>query len=418
MQGFDSIPRDILTILETLEKNGYDAWLVGGCVRDIFSGRQPRDYDIASSALPEQTAALFAKTRFIGEKYGTVTVFYGACSAEVTTFRKEAGYRDFRRPSEIVFSQNIAEDLSRRDFTVNAVAYHPKKGVFDPFGGCEDLTQGLIRAVGDPEERFREDALRILRAFRFSAEHSYKIEWSTYRAAIKNASLIGRLSFERVKAEFDRMLLSENPDVIYCLTGLTPFSDIFSRVRTSQGNGGRLSQSPCTLRCRWAAFLFIAKADISRVSARFKFDVKLRNDVAALLGVLIGPMPETRVEIKQMISVLPPDIVRDAMLLAGVLLNFSPEPVLATLEDILRSGEPYRLSMLAIDGDGLKMLGVKPGPEYGFILKGLLRAVLENPNLNSPPELSVRARSLHNRFQGEPDEEIPPMPGYPAGSCQ
>lgn len=406
MPDFDDIPGDILCILAVLGENGFDAWLVGGCVRDILSGRRPKDYDIATAALPAQTASLFSKTRPTGEKYGTVTVFFGEHSAEVTTFRKEAGYTDFRRPSKIVFSEDITEDLSRRDFTVNAIAYQPHRGVFDPFGGREDLARGLIRAVGDPDERFHEDALRILRAFRFCAEHSYKIEPKTWRAAVKNARLITKLSFERVKAEFDRILLSGNPGAIFYLTGLSPFKEYFTRVRAGGGNGERLLNCPESLRCRWAAFLWIANADAPKTAERFKFDGSLKNSVAALLDVLAAPFPETRAGIKRRLSVLPPDIVSDAILLAGVLTGSDPEPALAELGDILRSGEPYKLSMLALDGSGLKALGIEPGPEFGCLLNALLSAVVEKPALNTPAELTAMAGELHRRFAGAAGSEV------------
>lgn len=401
MSVFDGIPTDILAVLDTLGQSGFDAWLVGGCVRDMLSGRRPKDYDIATSALPRQTSSLFAKTRPTGEKYGTVTVFCGSHSAEVTTFRKEAGYADFRRPSEIAFSTDIAQDLSRRDFTVNAIAFHPQKGVFDPFGGRDDLEQGVLRAVGDPDKRFREDALRILRAFRFSAEHSYRIEPNTYRAAVKNAGLIEAVSAERIKAEFDRMLPGRNPTAVFQAAALAPFSGLFPRRRAGESNVRRFSRCPRALRCRWAAFLFLTEADEARVSDRMKFDSRLKKDVAALRRFLAAETPEGRVGLKRWLGELPPDLLCHAIQTRAALFDTSPEPALAEIDGILRSGEPYSLSTLALDGAGLKALGIAPGPEYGMILNALLSAVIDDPGQNTAAALSAKVLLLHRRFQGD-----------------
>ena len=177
------IPDRAAAILDTIHKAGFEAYVVGGCVRDAIMGREPNDWDITTSAQPRQVKALFARTIDTGLQHGTVTVLQGREGFEVTTYRIDGKYEDGRHPSEVVFTRSLKEDLQRRDFTINAMAYNHTEGVVDLFGGLEDLEKGLIRAVGDPCARFSEDALRIMRAVRFAAVFGFAIETET-RAAM------------------------------------------------------------------------------------------------------------------------------------------------------------------------------------------------------------------------------------------
>lgn len=198
-------------VLNRLKENGYEAYVVGGYVRDQLRGQPTNDIDIATSALPEQTMALFERTVPTGLQHGTVMVLYGGKSYEVTTFRTESDYENYRRPQEVTFVQNLEQDLQRRDFTINAMAMDGTGSVIDPFGGLEDLQNGLIRCVGDARERFREDALRMVRCVRFAANYRFRIESSTWESLIANRDLLQHIAMERIRAEWDKMMEGSDP---------------------------------------------------------------------------------------------------------------------------------------------------------------------------------------------------------------
>ncbi len=209
-----TLPQDVRFILNTLNEKGHKAYAVGGCVRDMMLEKTPNDWDVTTSAVPEEIMEAFPKTVPTGLRHGTVTVLCGQNSYEVTTFRIDGGYADHRRPDAVTFTADICEDLARRDFTVNAMAYHPTEGVVDPFGGREDLAKKILRAVGEPWRRFDEDALRILRAFRFSAQLDFAIEEKTLAAAGELSPSLSAVSAERIRDELLKILLSNNPDIL------------------------------------------------------------------------------------------------------------------------------------------------------------------------------------------------------------
>lgn len=206
------MPKDVERIIDTLEDAGYEAYAVGGCIRDTLLGRVPEDWDITTSALPEQVKALFPRTVDTGLIHGTVTVLLKGSGYEVTTFRIDGEYEDARHPKEVVFTSKLAEDLMRRDFTINAMAYNHRTGIVDLFCGKEDLQKGMIRCVGDARKRFEEDALRIMRAIRFSAQLGFSIEKETKRAASKLAENLERVSKERIQVELVKLLVSNHPE--------------------------------------------------------------------------------------------------------------------------------------------------------------------------------------------------------------
>ncbi|MBQ6570048.1 MAG: CCA tRNA nucleotidyltransferase [Clostridia bacterium] len=210
------IPNFALTALSVLGSNGYKAYLVGGCVRDVLMGRIPGDYDITTSAAPDETLACFKdfKTVETGIKHGTVTVIIEGNPLEITTFRIDGDYSDNRRPDSVSFSSSVADDLARRDFTVNAIAYNPDEGYVDLYGGKEDIKNQIIRCVGEADKRFNEDSLRILRAMRFAASLDFKIEEKTLSAAHKNACLLENISVERIYTEFIKTVCAKSPGKI------------------------------------------------------------------------------------------------------------------------------------------------------------------------------------------------------------
>ena len=205
------IPADVAQIINTLEQAGFEAFAVGGCVRDTILGRTPGDWDITTSARPAQVKALFRRTVDTGIQHGTVTVLLGKEGYEVTTYRIDGEYRDGRHPEAVAFTASLKEDLARRDFTINAMAYSPKTGIIDVFGGMEDLERRVIRCVGSARERFGEDALRILRAVRFSAQLGFAIDPETEEAIQEMAGRLELISRERIQVELDKLLCSANP---------------------------------------------------------------------------------------------------------------------------------------------------------------------------------------------------------------
>ncbi len=208
------IPEKVSYILDTLHAGGFDAFIVGGCVRDSLIGRVPDDWDITTEALPQQVKKLFRTTIDTGIRHGTVTVLIGKEGYEVTTYRLDGKYEDFRHPTDVTFTQMLSEDLMRRDFTINAMAYDPAQGLIDLFGGEQDLRDGVVRCVGTAEERFTEDALRIMRAVRFSAQLGFRIEKNTFEAMRKLSGNLVHVSAERIRTELMKLILSPHPDYL------------------------------------------------------------------------------------------------------------------------------------------------------------------------------------------------------------
>lgn len=205
------LPQGVEFVIYKLNKNNYEAFIVGGCVRDALLGIEPKDWDITTDALPDEIKDIFEKTVDTGLKHGTVTVLTHNQAIEVTTFRIEGRYSDHRRPDKVIFTSSLEQDLERRDFTVNSIAYHPEKGIIDPFKGITDLKKSIIRAVGDADKRFEEDALRMLRALRFSVQLGFKIDTNTMNSIKNKNKLIDSISKERIRNELNNILLSANP---------------------------------------------------------------------------------------------------------------------------------------------------------------------------------------------------------------
>ena len=209
-----ALPENVKKIIDELENAGYEAYAVGGCVRDSILGRIPNDWDITTSAKPEEVKKIFKRTVDTGLKHGTVTVLMGKETYEVTTYRIDGEYEDSRHPKSVEFTSNLKEDLLRRDFTINAMAYNDTSGLVDIFGGMEDIEKKTIRCVGVAKERFTEDALRLLRAIRFAAQLGYTIEEETYEAIRELAPTLGKISAERIQAELNKTIVSDNPGML------------------------------------------------------------------------------------------------------------------------------------------------------------------------------------------------------------
>ena len=258
---WERVPEAVRACCAALWGAGEEACPVGGCVRDSLLGRTPEDWDVATSARPEVIQALFARTVPTGLRHGTVTVLLDGMAMEVTAFRREGGYSDGRRPDRVVFGVDLLEDLARRDFTINAMALLPDGAISDPFGGQADLTAGLIRCVGDPETRFREDALRMLRAVRFAAQLGFTLEEKTANALARGAKGLDQVSGERVRAELEKTLLSPRPE--WCalpveLGMLARFGAAAGRVDLTG-----LATLPATPADRWRGFCQATGLDIT-----------------------------------------------------------------------------------------------------------------------------------------------------------
>ena len=285
------IPSPAEEIINKLNEHGYEAYVVGGCVRDMLLGREPGDWDITTSALPGQVKEVFRRTVDTGIQHGTVTVMMGKEGYEVTTYRIDGEYSDGRHPNSVEFTPDLVEDLKRRDFTINAMAYNSHTGFVDKFGGVEDLEKGIIRCVGDPMDRFTEDALRILRAIRFSAQLGFSIDERTYEAIKVIAPNMVHVSKERIQVELTKLLLSSHPDYISLVyeTGISPFvSEVFHRAYAAESGDWAVPSIPAGIpavkHMRWAAFLRDCSA--SRAAGILK-DLKLDNDTTFRVRTLV-----------------------------------------------------------------------------------------------------------------------------------
>lgn len=292
----DKLWADGLSVVRKLQDNGFEAYFVGGCVRDKLLGRPIRDIDIASSALPEQVMAVFAHTVPTGLQHGTVTVVQEGVTFEVTTFRcEEGGYADARRPNRVAFVRDVKEDLARRDFTINAIAIGADGAVVDPFGGRGDLSRGIVRCVGDARDRFGEDALRMVRAIRFAAELRFRMTLSVWRAILCNRARLGLVAMERVAAEWDKMMAGGDPDMAAMLVGRSgllahlkePLPErIVAGLARKSGLGAKLGRAGDS-DVRWAALLTAlgcSTAEADGFCRALRFSVRRQRRIAGAVG--------------------------------------------------------------------------------------------------------------------------------------
>ena len=360
-------PKYVIHILNTLERSGYEARLVGGCVRDTLLHRRPNDWDVATAAPPEAVTELFERTVPTGIRHGTVTVLYGGSACEVTTYRVEGAYSDHRRPDSVRFTSRLEEDLSRRDFTINAMAMDASLAITDPFGGREDLSRRLIRCVGDARERFTEDALRMLRAVRFAAQLDFALDSAALEAIAGCAPLCSALSPERVAAELRAVLASRDPDMVWLMADLGLLN---AWLTPRNGERTHLSSLP---RCaRLAHFC----NDLSRCGSITSTDTFLRSLRMGTRSVKIcSAAAEILASGSRDYKRLLRDYGEDAVLAAY--------PKSRRLRAVLRSGECWSLASLAITGGELAALGYA-GRELGEELRRLLEHVIDCPEDNRP----------------------------------
>lgn len=380
-----TVPEAVEEIINKLRSRGFEAFAVGGCVRDSLLGREPGDWDITTSASPYQVKEIFPRTIDTGIQHGTVTIMRNHVGYEVTTYRIDGEYEDGRHPKSVAFTQDLKEDLCRRDFTINAMAYSRETGIVDIFGGIEDLQRGIIRCVGNPVDRFTEDALRILRAVRFSAQLDFAIEEETAAAIRKIAPNLAKVSRERVQTELTKLLLSNHPERIQKVyeMGISPYvSEAFHRVRRQRL---RINpELPKKKHIRWAAFL---KEENRQNTVQVLKDLKLDNDTISRAAVLtewiLKEIPEDKTKIRQVMSTMEPELFDDLLAVKASMNTEGNIRRLAELtEEIRQNGDCVCLKDLAVTGKDLLEHGMKPGKQVGSVLSELLAFVLEHPEQN------------------------------------
>lgn len=435
------LPDKVHKIIETLRAAGYEAYAVGGCVRDSVLGREPNDWDITTSAKPEETKRLFQRTIDTGIQHGTVTIMMDKEGFEVTTYRIDGEYEDSRHPKEVTFTASLEEDLKRRDFTINAMAYNEQDGLVDIFGGIRDIEAGVIRCVGDAKERFREDALRMLRAVRFSAQLGYRIEEETGNAIKELAPNLQKISAERIQAELVKLVTSPHPDYLRIAyeTGITkevlPEFDLC--METPQNNAhhcynvgehilhAMLAVEPDKVLRLGMLFHDIGKPQTLTIDEngithnkmhpvvgekmtrnilrRLKFDNDTVDKVCKIVLYHDQDIALTDTGVRRAINRMGEDIF--PLIIAVHRADISAQSdykkqekleklayIEKTYEDICSRKEAVSLKDLAINGSDLIALGMKPDRQIGEMLHELLELVLEDPVLNQKEELLERCR--------------------------
>lgn len=380
------IPDYVTSLMEILCENGEESYVVGGSLRDFMLGKVPKDYDMATSSLPSRTLSIFSdcgyRTLETGIRHGTVTVISEGKPVEITTFRVDGGYTDGRHPDSVSFTSSIEEDLARRDFTVNAMAYNDGVGLIDLFGGEEDLKQGIIRTVGEAEKRFEEDALRIMRAFRFSAALDFEIEEKTLRGAKVCRGGLKNIARERIGAEFISLICAPAPERVIGQMreyGILPFVvGDFVPLRNAEAALQKLPNAP---ECRLGALFYDCSENVLRqILSELKCSNKQKKG-----AVTVAKLAKRQILTSADAAHLKADGGEYACfaLEASIALGFSPSEA----RNLYRgSTAPCGIAELKISGAEIAKLGVK-GKEIGLTLEYLLDKTLENPLLNDREKL-------------------------------
>jgi len=439
------MPAAVNMIIEVLQQRGYEAFAVGGCVRDSILGRIPDDWDITTSASPYQVKELFQRTVDTGLQHGTVTVMVGNTGYEVTTYRIDGEYEDGRHPKEVLFTSNLTEDLKRRDFTINAMAYSQEQGLIDAFGGMDDMQNKIIRCVGDPWKRFGEDALRILRAVRFAAQLGFVIEEKTKQAIVELAPTLVKISAERIQTEMVKLLISDRPQLWKTVyeTGITKIimPEFDRMMETEQNNPHHIGtvgehtllaltkvEKNKVLRLTMLLhdlgkyetrttdeqgtdhFYGHGKAGeelAKKILRRLKFDNDtIRQATKLVLWHDYRVTPE-RKAVRRAVNKVGEDLF--PLLLKIQRADYQAQSeyrreekmqrlsqVEEIYNEILENKECVSLKTLAVTGRDLIHEGMKPGPQLGATLQQLLEAVLEQPEMNEKEKLLEYWKTINN----------------------
>ena len=419
------LPAGVSRALTMLESAGFEAFFVGGCVRDALRGITPKDYDITTSALPEETKSVFRDYRVIetGIQHGTVTVMMEGMPLEITTYRTEGTYSDNRHPDSVSFTASLREDVARRDFTMNAIAYSPARGLIDHFGGAEDIREGIIRCVGDPDTRFREDALRMMRGIRFASALGFRIEEDTAAAIRENKERISAVSAERIRVELTKLLCGVNvknvlmdwwdvlgvviPEILpmHGFDQKTPYHiyDVWEHTAVA------VSETPPMTHLRLSALLHdvgkppsfftdekgighfyghpvVSEKMAEEILTRLKYDNVTRRRVVTLVREHDRIIEPTEPAVKRALSRLTPEVFFNLLAIKRA-DNLAQSPdyrdrletydrIESIAQNILAKNECISVSTLAVNGSDLIALGMKPGKEIGDMLNQLLEQVI------------------------------------------
>lgn len=423
------LPKQVKFIIDEIYDEGYEAFIVGGCVRDSILGVEPHDYDITTNAKPDEIKRIFSNFKIIdnGIKHGTVGVIIDKEVYEITTYRLEGEYEDNRRPKNVEFTSDIVDDLKRRDFTINAIAYNDKVGLVDKFEGIKDIKNKIVKTVGNPDERFNEDGLRIVRAIRFSSKLGFKIENKTLDSIYKNAEIIKNISKERITDEFTKILLSDNPIKITLLlqTNILQSIGVYDYKNNSvdeiEKNLTILKKCSHNIEDRLAMLEYILSSnEVNYIDEKDKskyysenimpkniastliYPKKVSNDANIFIKYMYKDIPSDKVEIKHILGELGSEKLEKILNLKkmynnyylGVKINNSElkeknsliDNCINEISKIENNKECYTIKDLKINGQILMILGYK-GKEVGEKLNYLLEEVIKNPALNDKDKL-------------------------------
>ncbi len=433
---FIKIPDEVVYIINQLKEHGYDAYVVGGCVRDSLLGKIPKDWDITTNALPHEIKPIFDKTINTGIQHGTVTVVIENQGFEVTTYRIDGEYLDNRRPDRVTFTQSLEQDLARRDFTINAMAYNHNKGLIDPFNGRTALWEQMVACVGIADERFNEDALRMLRAIRFSAELKFEIEEKTRDAIIHNSKKIQKVSIERIREEMNKILVSDEPEKMRLLYELQLLQYMIPSLKTCFETGqnhsyhmynvgehimNTLKHIEPTLYLRLAMLFhdigkpiskttdeeykdhFYGHADVSGELARnilkgMKYDNQTIDKIETLVVYHDIQLSVSKKWVKKWLNKIGAEAFSDLLKVKKADISAQRDiyydkrhnqlmEIQKLLQEILRDKECFQRSQLEINGNDLIELGIDEGIEIGRILGQLVEIVIDRPQLNNRKDL-------------------------------
>lgn len=388
-----NIPKQVVYIIEQLEKNGFEGFIVGGCVRDYILGFLPKDFDITTDALPQDIKNIFDHTIDTGIEHGTVTVVLDRQNFEITTYRIDGEYKDNRRPENVTFSKKIEEDLSRRDFTMNAIAYSIKRGFVDPFCGIDDIKNKLIKGVGDADTRFKEDALRMMRGVRFSAQLGFSIEEKTFLAIKNNAKLIENISIERTRDEFLKLIKSDYIEKLNLLEETKLYKYFIPEIEPIFKNYKKnifiLKKLSKDLRLTFLLSHLDEKIG-EEVLKRIKLDNKTIKETKTIIQYFNYNFVDNRVETRKLMSIIEPDLFKKILeikfcisLIENDLIKCKKyDNIFDEIDETIRKNHCFSLKTLAIKGNDLKQIGITDGKKIGDCLKLALNIVLEQPDKN------------------------------------
>lgn len=386
-----SPPYAAMRVFMKLVDSGFEAFFVGGCVRDRILGRRVNDWDIATNATPSQVLPLFDHVIETGIQHGTVTVIEDGEHFEVTTYRIDGDYTDGRRPDGVSFTKNIVEDLARRDFTINAMAWDPSRElIVDPFGGQLDILRKLIRTVGDASERFEEDGLRSMRAIRFASVLDFNIEENTRKAISRSYETFRRVAFERIQVELVKILASGNPETGVFNLFRNGLFQILGGYDSVVDELYKMALCPRRLAVQLVTLCEISKVEPKRFMELFKFPAELTKRVIRIGDTLkINPEVDTDAQVRELTGQIGRDILADVFdWHISVLRNEGWRKFRNRVIELNIVADPLTIKELAINGDDvIRELGLKSGKEVGDVLKKLMKQVWQFPSLNDEMQL-------------------------------